>query len=527
MEMMKTAVADRERIKILFIRPPYHLWPIINESDNFLLPLAFPCLAAHLREHIPGVEIIICDCLPLKIGWKSLAGIIRRERPDVVGVGDMTVYMHEGVKALAMAKEILPEVVTIAGGHFHSAMPRYSLEHYPQIDFVVRFEGEETLVELIRTLSTAGDPSGVKSIAYREDGRIVETEPRPLIDDLDKLPMPAYDLMRIDKYSPFGMLWPKAITVQAGRGCPYSCEFCSWSALEGEHFLEDGRIKTVPRFRIKSADKVIDEIDYLYREHNIRYLFWVDGTWNMDNEWLDDFCSKVIRRGYRLGWWAFVRADLMIEQDRLGILDKMVRAGLRHTLIGGERPLDEELISLGKTDTRASALVEACHMLDRKYPQVFRQSTFLTGIRNENPESMERLGRFARDAHLDFAAFHPLMPYPGTLLWEKANEEGWIEVRDFRKYDMFFPIMPSEHLTREEISRLTQKLYLDFVRKQPLSYLKGMFSPYSIRRRLHWWFLFAINRVLIRDMLLALLGRKRFEGFAAVNKLWKPRWYDS
>jgi len=169
----------------------------------------------------------------------------------------------------------------------------------------------------------------------------------------------------------------------------------------------------------------------------------------------------------------------------------------------------------------------ACHLLKRKYPEVFRQATFVTGIRSETRISMERLGRFTRDALLDFAAFHPLMPWPGTPLWDEANKRGWIEERDFSNYDMFYPVMPSENLSREEISTLTQTLYQDFIKKQPLQYIKGLFSKYAIRRKLHWWFLYSITRVLLRDFLLSLIGKKRFEGFAAANKLWKPFWYDS
>jgi anaerobic magnesium-protoporphyrin IX monomethyl ester cyclase len=119
------------------------------------------------------------------------------------------------------------------------------------------------------------------------------------------------------------------------------------------------------------------------------------------------------------------------------------------------------------------------------------------------------------------------MPYPGTPFWEEAGSKGWIEDYDFSKYDMFHPVMSSETLSREEIAGLTQKAYKDFVYKQPIRYIRGLFSREAIRRRLHWWFLFSITRVLLRDLFLGLLGRKKMEGFAAVNKLWKPAWYDS
>jgi anaerobic magnesium-protoporphyrin IX monomethyl ester cyclase len=514
--------------RILLVRPPAHLWPILNESDNFLMPLGLPCLAAYLRERQPGIEIRIVDCLPLEIGWASLEALIAEFQPDLVGVGEMIVYMKEGMRVLEIAKRLDPDVITVAGGHFHSHMPEYTLETFPQVDYVVRYEGEETFHQLVRSLNEGGEPSDVLGIAFRgAEGAPVLTAPRPLLE-LDELPLPAYDLMPVDRYSPFGKLWPRAITVQASRGCPYHCNFCSWTALEGEHRLDaDGKLVMVPRRRQLSVARTLEILDVLYNEHGVRYLFWADATWNFDDDWLDELCTAIIERGWELGWWAFVRADLLLEQERKGILDKMVRAGLRHCLFGGERPTKEELAEVGKNDMPATALSEACHLLKHKYPQVFRQATFTTGIRSETPESMARLGRFTRSCALDFAAFHPLQPYPGTPLWDQASAGGWIGEEDFSNFDMFCPVLEPEHMDRAEVATLTSKVTQEFVTKQPFRYAASLVSPHAIRRRLHWWFLFAIGRVMLHDATQALLGRKRFEGFSGLNKLWKPRWYDA
>jgi len=519
--------AQRRPIRrILFIRPPAHLWPIVNESDNFLMPLGFPYIAAYLRERIPDLHIRIVDCLPLRVGWKSLAKLIAEEKPDLVGVGEMIVYMKEGMRTLALAKEIDPGVLTVAGGHFHSHMPEYTLDTFPQVDVVVRYEGEATFHDLVDTWNRGGDLASVRGIAMRREGGHLATPLRPLAD-LDALPSPAYDLMPIRKYAPFGKLWPRAITIQASRGCPYACDFCSWVALEGDHeVLEGGDVRLVPKRRQVSVGKTLDEIDVLYHQYGIRYLFWVDATWNFDDEWLDELCSEIIRRKYKLGWWAFVRADLMLRQEANGVLEKMVRAGLRHCLFGGERPVQQELAEVGKDNMPFDALYRASHLLKRKYPQVFRQATFTTGIRSETAESMERLAAYSREAKLDFAAYHPLMPYPGTPLWEQARAGGWIEEEEFSNFDMFYPVMRGEHLTRAEIAHLTSKITQDFVRKQPGRYLASLFSPYGIRRRLHWWFLFSIGRVMVHDLMRSLTSGEKFEGFSGINKLWKPRWYD-
>jgi len=518
---------NKDHVKVLFIRPPCHLWPILNESDNFLMPLSFPSLSAYLKREMEGVTVKTIDCLPLKIGYRSLQKIIADENPDIVGVGECLPYIYEGLKSLKIAKKLNPNVISIVGGHFHSHMIEHSLTNHPEIDFIVRYEGEKYLKELIETLRNGDDLSKVKSIAYRENNKIIETEIGNLIKNLDDLPIPDYDSMPVEKYAPFGKLFPKAVTIQASRGCPMNCEYCSWSAQEGEHKHVNGKIHLVPSRRTKSVDRVLEEIDILYKKFKIRYLFWVDGTWNYDTDWLDNLCTEIIKKKYKLGWWAFVRADLLLEQEKQGVLEKMVHAGLRHTLIGGERCSETDMKFIGKSGLNGLETYEVSHLLKKKYPAVFRQCTFITGIRTETRESLEQLGAYARKTAFDFVSFHSIMPYPGTPLWEKANKEGWIEVKDFSKYDMFHPIISSESLTREEIAHLNNKLHQDFVLKRPKNYLKGLFSRVKIRRTLHRWFLFATTRLLLRDLYLAYKGEKKLEGFAAINKLWKPKWYNN
>lgn len=527
LDLNNNPLKGKEHIKILFLRPPGRMWPIINESDNFLLPLGFPCLAAYLREMGTGYRIKIIDCFPLKIGWKTLRKKLEEEKPDVLGIGDMVVYMPEGVKAAALMKEINPNTLVVAGGHFHSHLPEYSLKNYPQIDVIVRWEGERALLKLLEALRNGTDIKNVGSLAFREGETVVQTKPESLFEPLDELPFPAYDLMPIDLYSPFGKLWPKAITVQLGRGCPYNCNFCSWSAQEGEHIIRsDGKVELIPRYRHKSVKRMLEELEILYNGFGVRYLFWVDGTWNLKHDLMDGLSEGIIKNGYKLGWWAFVRPDLLLEQEKLGILEKMVKAGLRHVLMGGERPEDSELAEIGKTETKGYHLYEASKLLRKKYPEVFRQVTFLVGIRSETPASLKRLGIFTRKVNIDFAAYHPIMPYPGTPLWDKAIQNNWIEEMDFSKFDMFYPVMPSETMSRAEIAKWTEKLYKDFIKKRPWRYFLRLFSPHSIRRRLHWWFLYAIARVILIDLINAIKGVSTFKGFAATSSLWEPKWYN-
>ena len=97
--MKTTALAGKDKIKVIFIRGPRHFWPIINESDNFLLPLGYPALAAYLRKHMKNVELEIIDCCPEKIGWATLRKMLEEKKPDVVGIGEKVVPRRPGMAA--------------------------------------------------------------------------------------------------------------------------------------------------------------------------------------------------------------------------------------------------------------------------------------------------------------------------------------------------------------------------------------------------------------------------------------------
>ncbi len=528
-EALSKRLAGKDRLKVLFVRSPRHIWPILNESDNFLLPLAYPSLAAYLRRHMKGVEVTILDATARQMGWASLRRYLRENRPDVVALGEKTVYAYEGMKVFEMAREELPDVVNVAGGVLFTALPGWALETCKALDCVVLYEGEETMRDLLETLRSGGDPAGVPGLAYRDSGGDTRLTPaRPLIEDLDSLPMPAYDIAGLEYYRPFGKLWPRAVTVQRSRGCPSACRFCSWRIQEGRPELLGDRYVSHPAYRTKSVERMVSEIEWLYRDFGVRYLFWVDGTWNLDSEWLGRFSEELLRRDIRMdGWWAFVRADRLLEQERDGVLSLMVKAGFRHTLVGAEHHTGESLEFLNKGIRDADVTIEAFQLLARKYPEVFRQATYITGLPDDTEESIKALVKHAHDSDLDFAAFHPVQPFPGTPFYQEALDEGLIEETSFDKYDMFYPVMRTRNIGRGEVAAATQWCYKNFVLKKPFRYATRMFSPHPIRRNLHRWFAYSVTRIIARDFKNSLTQGTSFKGFSGIDTLWKPDWYFS
>lgn len=507
-------------MKVLLIRGPRYYWPFINEYDNFLLPQALPCLAAVLREN--DIDVKPIDCAPLKMGWKSLSRLLEEEKPDVVGIGDSeSLYSGEAIAVLKMAKEVDPKVVTIAGGAHFSHLIDDSLNNYP-IDFIVKGEGEYALLELVKEIEKPNpDFRKVKGIAFKEDDRIIETLPRCLIENLDELPLPAYDLMPMEEYGKARFIFsPGGVTIHHSRGCIDKCKFCVWWVQMAQEEIKDGKMFLRPRWRTKSVARIIEEIELLYHKYKKRCLVFVDDSWNIDQRWNEEFAESLLEKNLDLHWFAFMRADLIVRDEKANVFKKLVDSGLSHISIGVERATDSSLNSIGKSCYSEEMTKKCFQILREKYPQVFRQATFVVGIREETRESMLEQVGYAREIAADYPGFHPITPVPGTELWKEAKEKGWIEIEDFSQYDWLTPVMSSGYLSREEIQDL---IYLINRKFTSLSWLiKGLFSPYRYKRNMYIWWLLVILRIFWDSV-------KRFINPFKVKEytgLVKPDWYD-
>ncbi|MFC1474428.1 B12-binding domain-containing radical SAM protein [bacterium] len=506
-------------MKVLILQPPKYFWPYISSDDNFLVPQALPCLGGAARQ--AGFDVRLIDCSPMKLGWKSLAREIQNDKPDVIGIGENhALYSHEALKALKLAKEANPDCVTIAGGsHFTNLIEETLVNDY--IDFIALREGEETFVELLRRIEGGEtDYSGVRGIAYRDNGSVRITPPRPLIDDLDSLPMPAYDLMPMHLYGTSKYLFsPGGCTIHHSRGCVSNCRFCAWWLQMAETSEENGKLVHKPRWRTKSVARTIEEIRLLVEKFNKRCLVFVDEFWNRDPEWSSEFADALIAANLGVEWFAFMRADAIIRDEEQGILEKLVRSGLVHVSVGVERVEKDELKKMGKGFYSEDRTVECFHVLRDKYPGVFRQGTFIVGVRNETRDTILAQADFARKLDLDYPGFHPITPVPGTAFWDEATKNKWIEVTDFSEYDWMTPIISSEFLTREEIEDLLITLSKRFVSIG--WFLRGITGRTSYKRKMYVWWLIVTIRV-VWDSIKSFMPIKT----KTYSGLVKPEWYD-
>jgi len=214
---------------ILFVEPPRNFWFVMGEY--LPPPSSLLILAAYVEQECPGVDIDIVDCQADQLDWQGLQKYIESTHPSIVLTSGFTTNTYTCARTCEIAKTVSEDIVTIVGGIHFSFTPDESLQSFPEIDYIVRGEGELTVVDLIKTLENKGKITAVQGISYRKNDKIIHNPARPLIENLDTLPYPAYHLVEenLKRYH-FTMMAgrnTRYMILEGARGCEHQCFFCT------------------------------------------------------------------------------------------------------------------------------------------------------------------------------------------------------------------------------------------------------------------------------------------------------------
>ena len=512
-------------MRVLLVQPPRCYWPYTSEGDNFLLQQALPALAAVGRSE--GYDVKVIDCMPLHIGWRSLYDEVKAYKPDVIGCGENhALYASEALRFFRLCREAAPDAVTVAGGgHFTNLAHRYAT--HPDIDVICVGEGEVTFANILREVASGNsDFSKIDGIAYGVEGddgpEMLKTQPSKLIRNLDDLPLPAYDMMPMHLYGKSRYLFsPGGTTLHHSRGCTSKCSFCAWWTTMADRKVDEHGNETLsPRWRSKSVNRMMEEIEFLYYKYGKRSYVWVDESWNNDPKFNWEFSQAMIQSGMQTKWMTFMRADCIVRDHEKGILEAQVRAGLRHILIGVERAEDDNLKGLDKRFYTGGVAERAVQIFKEHYPEVFIQCTFIVGVKNENYDSLRRQVKMAKKLDVDFPAFHPITPVPGTPIYDDAIRNGHITEEDFDDFDWLTPVLNSDYMTKDEIGWELYRMNKEFVNQKWL--LRGLFSRVDYKRDMYIWF----TKVSVKMAVEAIKNKINPLDVSHYQGLVKPEWYD-
>ncbi len=393
-------------------------------------PLGVLSIAAVLEKEGVGVEVIPADVLGL--GWPEIEKEIGRGAPDIIGVTSSTENRFQSFELIRRAKRARPEALTVMGGPHASMAAEDTLSHLPELDAIVRGEGEMTVLELCRKLEKAGPSgrdgalAGVKGLSFRRGGEVVSNPPREPIADLDTLPFPAVHLLPVEKYN-FTVDVPgrgalPAVNVMTSRGCPFGCNFCATPVNWGR------------KVRMRSPRKVMDEVESLVRRYGSKVIFFYDDTFNVSAKRVEEMCDEIVRRKLDIVWRAEVRLDLMSKP----LLERMKAAGLFHLSFGleaGSERVRNEVIGK-KIDLRDfHNLIAWCREVG-VIPAAFFIFSHPTETWDEAQETIRLIEQYRTAIEGTVSILHV---YPGTPLEATAKDLGvmprdfsWTE-RDFSK----------------------------------------------------------------------------------------------
>ncbi|HQP10473.1 MAG TPA: radical SAM protein [Candidatus Omnitrophota bacterium] len=438
-------------MKVLFLTPPLKAW---DSHGHHLAPNQMHAqLAAYVREKKLGEPFVI-DSRASDLDWDGMMKRVREIQPDLVFVGELLHstcgaavigYFNDGLK---MIKEAMPNVRTIAGGLWYSGDWERQMRLNPTIDYIMIGEAELTLEDLVNNLKAKKkDEREIPGlVSRRSDGTIVVGPHRDLIPDLNVLPMPAYDLFPMDKYVGH-TYWKPFTELMTSRGCPGKCHFCyEWALYDSRTAAKD-----FTSWRGLSGKRIVDELDILEKKYGITTVVFQDDAFNTDTQAMIEFCEEKIRRGNKIDWVALGRADQWVSQH--GILPLMKKAGLFLALTGVEVEDDMTLAKQGKGVTVGQI---------KKTIQILRENdigsvgTVLIGLREDTEAKIKQRLQVADEIDPDIFALDYMTPVPNSPDWKYGIKQGWFDPDkiDLKTWDFQHPVVPTDHLSVEEVGRL-------------------------------------------------------------------------
>ncbi|MBP1465196.1 magnesium-protoporphyrin IX monomethyl ester anaerobic oxidative cyclase [Candidatus Chloroploca sp. M-50] len=427
-------------MRIMMIQPNYHAggaeiagsWP--------------PSWVAYIGGALKTAgfdNVRFIDAMTLDIPNDQLRVIIERNRPDVILATAITPMIIKAQETLKMARELLPNTKLILGGVHPTFMYAQVLSEAPWIDYIVRGEGEEIIVELLKSIEAGSDlkdRATIQGIAYLENEKVVATPARDPIADLDTL-TPDWSLLEWDKYIYVPMNVRVAVPNFA-RGCPFTCRFCSqW--------------KFWRKYRSRSPLKFVDEVETLVRDYNVGFFILADEEPTLNRKKFTALCEELARRKLPVLWGINTRVtDIMRDEALLPLWRK---AGLMHISLGTEAAAQMNLDRFRKQTTieqnkRAIKMIQSHGMV--------AEAQFIMGMENETPETIEETYRLSQDWKPDMANWNMYTPWPFAELFEELGDK--VEVRDYSKYNFVTPIMKPEAMDREDVLKGVLRNYARF-----------------------------------------------------------------
>jgi radical SAM superfamily enzyme YgiQ (UPF0313 family) len=455
------------KIGITLINPPY---PVGSHKHPPFTPLGLGYLASVLEKN--GYEINVIDCQALDIDFSVFKKEVRKNKTDIVGITSTTLTYKSALKIAKIAKEVWPKCIVLLGGPHVTFWDKEALQECPELDVVVRKEGENTFLELVKKIESGKDYSNILGTTLRKKDEIIKNADRPYIENLDDLPFPAHHLWPLERLTKHGFIIFPVIT---SRGCVYWCDFCTTVRMFGR------------RYRMRSPKNVVDELEYLKKRFGANRFTFYDDAFTVDQNRVIEICKEIKNRKLKIEWDCETRVDMVTKE----LLVEMKNAGCASIWFGVESGSQKVLDAMRKGISPAQ-IVKAFKWA--KEAGLITVAGVVLGFPGETKETIEETTKFIEKLNPNDVGYYIATPYPGTPLYSNVVEKGILKITDFNKFDTATPLFDMGTMTGDELRDIREKAFQRF-------YLRPAYF-FSIFGTGRLWS-FAIIRTILAHLLRA------------------------
>ncbi len=392
-------------------------------------PLGVTLLAAYVRERGFTVAVFDAEAYGLTPS-EAVAEIVKQyDPPCLVGLSAFTTKMTAAGAILYGLKQRWPEAKMVLGGHHPSAVPGRTLRE-EAVDYVIKGEGFFPVTALLHRLERGDHCYDIKGVwLWRPDGTVHNGGQAPGIENLDDLPLMAWDLLPMDRYrAHHWQTWGRGLDmngfalIYTSLGCPFTCAYCSVNVVYEKHTV-----------RYRSPMRVADEIEYLINVYGVKHFEIIDDTFTTNRKHVTAICEEIIRRGLgdKINAWCFSRVDRADSR----FLSLMKRAGINWVFMGLESGNDTVLLGVDKKQTVGGIYraVDAVHEAG-----INVGGNYIFGLPEDTQESMEQTFKLAQDLNTESANFFVMMAYPGSFMRQQAPDRSDLPAH-WSQYGFFTP----------------------------------------------------------------------------------------
>ena len=427
---------------IVLLNPPITLQELYGDlsfAADFQVPLNLLYLAATVRE--AGFNVHVIDPQVRELDFDSCIDAIRELAPDYIGLSFSFAYaLPQSRRFATKIKECFPDTKLIAGGVHFSACPEVTMRESIEIDYGIVGEGEESLVELLETLDKKEDIVSVEGIIYRNGEDFIRTTARPLIADLDKLPLPAWDLVDMNSYGTLthnDVLFRSTLIITA-RGCPYPCTFCDRTVL--------GK-----KFRVNSPEYIAKMIDHLHTTYGINDFAVRDENISASKKHLKVYCD-IMKARPGLTFTCLMRAQNVDNE----MVEMMTEGGCRDVFVGIESASDHMLEMYQKKVT-AKEMQEAVTIMRRGGLSIY--ASYIVGGPGETKESLQETMKFVKETSLETSLICFFIPFVGTPAYDNIEQHGKMISDDLNKFNGQNVVFVPNGFTEQELIEWKDRLH--------------------------------------------------------------------